>query len=153
MDVFGTVRNGIELAKDIHGILSGIRHAPDTLQQLNNQVHDMEMMLNGFSPLIHTSSDSESQQIIHPLFSNTTALLDSIKQATLPFQKVLGEKSPILTWTAIRIYMSENKISKFRTQLKYHLNVLNLLFSYVPPIVALSFVHQGPLKYPLLTPC
>jgi len=124
MDIFGTIKNGIDVAHDIWRLLEGIKDAPATLNRLRDEVRSMELLLSECKRLFgNTILNNE----FYPLLQGAEQALRNLQEFVVQYQRKITTSGGLPTRLALRIHQNEAKIQSFSRDIQYHKLTLNLI--------------------------
>jgi hypothetical protein len=124
MDIFGTVKNGIDVAHDIWRLLEGIKEAPETLKRLRDEVRSMEILLCECQR-VFDKADLNSE--FYPLLRAAEQALLKLQQYVARYQKKVTTSGALPMRVALRVHQSEAKLQGFSHDIQYHKLTLNLI--------------------------
>lgn len=124
MDVFGTIKNGIDIAHDVWRLLEGIKDAPEVLRTLQDEAHSMEALLKECQQIF----DGEDMNMeFLPLLQAAEQSLSKLQSHVLKYQTKLSTAGALSTRTALKIHLKESKLQSFSQDLQHHKLTLNLI--------------------------
>jgi hypothetical protein len=126
MDIFGTIKNGIDIAQDIWRLLEGIKEAPETLKRLRDEVRSMEILL-GECQRVFDKADLNSE--FYPLLSAAEQALRKLQEYVARYQKKVTTSGSLPMRIALRVHQNEAKLQGFSRDIQYHKLTLNLICS------------------------
>lgn len=124
MDIFGTIKNGIDIARDIWCLLEGIKEAPGTLKQLRDEVRSMEILL-GECQRVFDKANLNSD--FYPLMIGAEQALRRLQEYVARYQKKVTSSGALPLRIALRVYQNEAKLQDFSRYIQYHKLTLNLI--------------------------
>jgi DNA repair ATPase RecN len=124
MDIFGTIKNGIDVAQDIWRLLEGIKEAPETLKQLRDEVHNMEILL-GECQRVFDKTNLNSE--FYPLLRAAEQALRKLQEYVARYSKKITASGALPVRVALRIHQNEAKLQAFSRDIQYHKLTLNLI--------------------------
>lgn len=124
MDVFGTIKNGIDIARDVWTLLEGIRDAPETLSRLVDEVRSMGCLLEECGKVFDSSPEMRTK--FYPLLQNAEQALRRLQLFVSRYQKKVTSSGVLSTRIAFRVHQNEAKLQAFSRDIQHHKLSLNL---------------------------
>jgi hypothetical protein len=111
MDIFSTVVAAARVAKEICDLVKGTAGAPQTLEYLQVELQELEIVLKRLERCPFTAGEQgESLRPILEYFVNT---LNDLRKLIEPYRTMLTDNKLKRTWRSLMTHMKEDDIQKF----------------------------------------
>lgn len=125
MDIFGSIKNGIDLAIQVRDLIEGIQGAPDTLKRLGVEIRELKVMLDDCRDIL--SKTTEPTETLLPLLQNVQKALKSVEAAILPLQIKARKDGTLSSWVSLKVTLKEREIEKYMADFQRHKVLLSLI--------------------------
>lgn len=124
MDVFGTIKNGIDAARDIRRLIEGIKGAPETLNRLRNESQGIDTLFEGCREALESAPEVRDK--CRPLLQNVERGLETIRQAVKAHQRK-SAAGGLSFRDAFRVHRHEDKFGKYVGDVQSYRSILTLM--------------------------